>query len=142
MSLHIKEEFSTTLPTYFLWAAIIGSFQGIQEEDPLLLDTERLALGNKLPLLRDKGQENLYTLLQVLAHSTGMVTVSYCDFSINDNRVVNPAHVVLQCYRMMTGNKDAEFKNLKSQPSRLIASEIFEDKDYWTEKLIHEFPQK
>ena len=117
-------------------------FPGNSGEDPLLLDTERLALGNKLPLLREKGQENLYTLLQVLAHSAGMVTVSYCDFSINDNRVVNPAHVLLQCYRMMTGNKDAEFKNLKSQPSRLITSEIFEDKDYWTEKLIHDIPSK
>lgn len=115
-------------------------FPGDSGEDPLLLDTERLALGNKLPLLREKGQENLYTLLQVLAHSIGMVTVSYCDFSINDNRVMNPAHVLLQCYRMITRNKDADFKELKSQASKLVANEIFEEKDYWNEKLIQDSP--
>jgi ATP-dependent helicase/DNAse subunit B len=116
-------------------------FPGNSGEDPLLLDTERIALGNKLPLLRDIGQENLYTLLQVVAHSTA-VTVSYCDFSINDNRVVNPSYAILQCYRMMTGNQDAEFKDLKSLPSKLISNEIFEDKDYWIEKLVQDTPSK
>lgn len=117
-------------------------FPGNSGEDPLLLDTERFSLGNKLPLLRERGLENTYILLQVLAHSTGKVTVSYCDFSINDNRVVNPAHVILQCYRMITGNSDAEFKDLKSYSSNLIASEIFEDKDYWNEKLVQDSPTK
>ncbi|MDM5331680.1 PD-(D/E)XK nuclease family protein [Neobacillus sp. CF12] len=117
-------------------------FPGNSGEDPLLLDTERIALGNKLPLLRDRGMENTYMLLQALAHSTGSVTVSYCDFSIHDNRVVNPAYVILQCYRMVSGNKDAEFKDLKSYSSKLTASEIFEDKDYWNEKLVQDIPTK
>lgn len=117
-------------------------FPGNSGEDPLLLDTERIALGNKMPLLREMSHENTYTLLQALAHSTGKVTVSYCDFSIIDNRVINPAHVILQCYRMMKGNKDAEFNDLISQTSDLVSSEIFEDKDYWTKKLIHDNPSQ
>ncbi|MEH7332123.1 PD-(D/E)XK nuclease family protein [Neobacillus drentensis] len=110
-------------------------FPGNSSEDPMLLDTERIRLGNNLPLLREKGQESLYTLLQVLAQSAGRVTVSYCNFDINDNRSINPAFVVLQCYRLMTGNKEAEFKELRKLPSSIVADDIFEDKDYWNRKL-------
>lgn len=115
-------------------------FPGNASEDPLLLDTERVKLNSSLPLLSTKGQENLYTLLQVLAQSSGKVMVSYCDFDINDNRVVNPAFVVLQCYRLMTGNHDADFKALTSLPTTIIAEDIFDDKDYWNEKLTSDIP--
>jgi ATP-dependent helicase/DNAse subunit B len=113
-------------------------FPGNSGEDPLLLDTERVQLYHGLPLMREKGQENLYALLQVLAGSTGPVTVSYCHFDINGNRVMNPAFVVLQCYRMMTGNKEAEFNDLKSLDSALVATEIVEEKDFWCEQLAKE----
>ena len=117
-------------------------FPGNLSEDPLLLDTERIQLGNGIPLHREKGQENLYTMSQVLANSNGHVTVSYCNFDMNDNRVVNPAFIVLQCFRLITGNKDAEFKALKSLPSSIISSDIFEDKDYWNEKLTNDDSQQ
>jgi ATP-dependent helicase/DNAse subunit B len=115
-------------------------FPGNVSEDPLLLDAERSGLNRNLPLLSNKGQENLYLLLQVLAQSAGKVTVSYCDFDINENRVVNPAFVVLQCYRMMTGDREAEFKSLKNLPTTIIADDIFDDKDYWNEKLTSDVP--
>jgi ATP-dependent helicase/DNAse subunit B len=113
-------------------------FPGTAGEDPLLLDTERVQLYHALPLMREKGQENLYTLLQVLAGSTGPVTVSYCHFDMNGNRVMNPAFVVLQCYRLMTGNKEAEFKELKSLAASLVSTDIFEEKDFWNEQLVSE----
>lgn len=115
-------------------------FPGNASEDPMLLDAERVKLNSSLPLLSRKGQENLYTLLQVLAQSSGKVTVSYCHFDINDNRVVNPAFVVLQCYRLMTGNRDADFKALTSLPTKIISEDIFDDKDYWNEKLTSDIP--
>ncbi|MFL6558344.1 MAG: PD-(D/E)XK nuclease family protein, partial [Bacillus sp. (in: firmicutes)] len=37
-----------------------------------------------------------------------------------------------------TGNKDAEFKALKSLPSSIIANDIFEEKDYWNDKLTND----
>ncbi|PGY05661.1 PD-(D/E)XK nuclease family protein [Bacillus sp. AFS031507] len=125
-------------PNVFFVGLDNKKFPGNVSEDPLLLDAERIQLGNGLRLLREKGQENLYTLLQVLANSNGHVTVSYCHFDMNENRVVNPAFVVLQCYRLITGNIDAEFKSLKSLPSSIIATDIFEDKDYWNEKLTND----
>lgn len=143
--LHItsyKKAVYHSAPNVFFLGLDNRKFPGNSGEDPLLLDTERIALAKTMPLLREMSQENTYTLLQALAHSTGKVTVSYCDFSINDNRVINPAHVILQCYRMMTGNKDAEFNDLKLQTSDLVSSEIFEDKDYWTKKLIDDTPSQ
>ncbi|NHC42072.1 hypothetical protein G6549_19220 [Bacillus sp. MM2020_1] len=129
-------------PNVFFAGLDNKKFPGNASEDPLLLDTERIQLGNGLPLLREMGQENLYTMLQALANSTGHVRVSYCNFDMNNNRVVNPAFVVLQCYRLITGNKDADFKGLKSLPSAIIANEIFEDKDYWNEKLTNDRAQR
>ncbi|ETI69142.1 PD-(D/E)XK nuclease family protein [Neobacillus vireti] len=137
--LHIssyKNGIYNSRPTVFFAGLDNKKFPGNSSEDPLLLDIERIQLGNKLPLLREKGHVNLFILLQVLAQSTGTVTVSCCNFDINANRVVNPAFVFLQCYRLIAGNKDAEFKELASLPSTLIANDIFEEKDYWDEKLI------
>lgn len=117
-------------------------FPGNSSEDPLLLDRERMILGNHLPLLREKGRENLYTLLLAIAQTSGKVTVSYCHFNINDNRAVNPAHVILQCYRFVTGNQTADFKELQSLSVKLSANDIFEEKDFWNEKLIEDRPYK
>ncbi|WP_284035909.1 PD-(D/E)XK nuclease family protein [Neobacillus sp. 114] len=117
-------------------------FPGNAGEDPLLLDLERRKLSSSLPLRSEKGQINLYTLLQVMAQSAGTVTVSYCHFDINDNRVMNPAFVVLQCYRLMTGDQTADFKALKLLPTSIIAGDILDDKDYWNEKLADNQPAK
>ncbi|MGJ7913024.1 PD-(D/E)XK nuclease family protein [Neobacillus sp. LXY-1] len=113
-------------------------FPGNSSEDPLLLDQERMEINRDLPLLRDQGKVNLYRLLQLLAHSTGRVFISYCNYDMNDNRVVNPAFIVLQCYRLMTGQQDAEFKQLKTLQSSIIANDIFEDKEFWNEKLTND----
>jgi ATP-dependent helicase/DNAse subunit B len=131
-----KNGFYNSRTNVFIVGVDNKKFPGNSSEDPLLLDTERIALANNLPLLREKGQVNLYTMLQVLANSMGRVTVSYCNFDINENRLVNPAFVVLQCYRLITGNINAEFKGVTALPSSIIAIDIFEDKDYWNEKLI------
>jgi ATP-dependent helicase/DNAse subunit B len=143
--LHItsfKQGTYNSRPNVFFVGLDNRKFPGNSNEDPLLLDTERITLGNSLPLQTEKGQENLYSLLQALAQSSGKITVSYCHFNINENRVVNPAHVILQCYRLISGNKDAEFKELKALPSSIIATDIFEDKDYWNEKLTADSPVK
>lgn len=133
-----KQGVYNSRPNVFIVGLDNRKFPGAASEDPLLLDEERRNLSSQLPLLREKGQDNLYTLLQVMAHSTSRVTVSYCHFDINENRAVNPAFVVLQCFRLMTGNIDADFKALTALPSAIIAEDIFEDKDYWNEKLSAE----
>ena len=92
--------------------------------------------------MQDSGQEKLYSMLQLLAQSEGTVTVSYCHFDINDNKVVSPAHVFLQCYRMKMGEKNADFQDVKQLPSALVPKYIFDERDYWSTKLVEKNPLK
>jgi ATP-dependent helicase/DNAse subunit B len=115
-------------------------FPGSSNEDPLLLDEERERLGHLLPFMKNSVQENLYTMLQLLAQSRGSITVSYSHFDVNENRVVSPAYVFLQCYRLATGKKDAEFQELKQLPATLAPNEVVDECDYWSGKLIDSIP--
>lgn len=107
------------------------AFPGAGSEDPLLLDEERSELSDYLPIFQEKGNENFYTMLQLLSQTQGSVSFSYCSFAMNDNRTVNPAHIFLQGYRMVT-NPQADFKTVKKLPSPFSATLHFEDKDYWS----------
>jgi ATP-dependent helicase/DNAse subunit B len=111
-------------------------FPGGENENPLLLDTERNRLGNGLNVTEHKSQEKLYHLVQLLAQQEGEVSLSYCNFSVNDNRVVHPAHVFLQAYRMISGHHEADFKDVAKLPSSYIAEEFISEQDYWAQKVV------
>lgn len=113
-------------------------FPGESKENPLLLDTERNRLGNGLNVNEHKGQEKLYNLVQLFAQHEEDITLSYCNFAINENRVVHPAHVFLQAYRLISGKPDADFKDVAKIPSYFVAKELFNEKDYWAQKIIAE----
>ncbi len=111
-------------------------FPGGVNENPLLLDTERNRLGNGLNVNEHKSQEKLYHLVQLLAQQEGHISLSYCNFAVNENRVVHPAHVFLQSYRMTSGNHEADFKDLAKLPSSFVTEEIFSEQDYWAQKVV------
>ncbi len=114
------------------------SFPGEVTEDPLLLDTERERLGRDIPLLQSSGQERLYTMVQLLTQCEGRVTMSYCNFSISDNRVIRPAFLLLQTYRFVTGQPDCDFNKIAQLPSPLIPDTLFQKRDYWGRKFMEE----
>ncbi|MRH41320.1 hypothetical protein GH741_01365 [Aquibacillus halophilus] len=118
------------------------SFPGTPSEDPLLLDEERSKLSGYLPILQEAGKKNLYMMLQVLAHTSGPVSISYCSFDINDNRTVSPSHLFLQGYRMATNNPNSEFKDLKQLTVPLTPTDTFEEKDYWNRILEQDASQR
>ncbi|WP_175639297.1 PD-(D/E)XK nuclease family protein [Metabacillus schmidteae] len=122
------------------FAYIVGldsrKFPGSVNENPLLLDTERNRLGKGLNVNEHKSQENLYHLVQLLAQQEGHVSLSYCNFAVTDNRVVHPAHVFLQAYRMTSGHHDADFKDVAKLPSSYVAEELINEQDYWAQKVI------
>ena len=111
------------------------AFPGAPNEDPLILDKERKQLNEFMPILQEKGNNNLFTMLQLLAQTQGKVSFSYCTFSINDNRTVNPAHIFLQGYRMIMENPSADFEELAKLESPLTSPATFEAKDYWNQLL-------
>jgi RecB family exonuclease len=124
-------------PHVFILGLDNKRFPGDSSENPLLLDAEKVKLGNGLPLLSEKGKENTYTMLQLLAQSQGRVSISFSNFDINENRVVSPAHLFLQCYRLMTHKLDADFKELQKLPVK-ISTSVIEAKDYWNQMLSKE----
>lgn len=113
-------------------------FPGGVNENPLLLDTERNRLGNGLNVNEHKSQEKLYNLVQLLAQQEGHVSLSYCNFAVNDNRVVHPAHVFLQSYRMTSGNHEADFQALSKLPSFYVAEALWNEQDFWAQKMTAE----
>jgi CRISPR/Cas system-associated exonuclease Cas4 (RecB family) len=124
-------------PYVFIIGLDNKKFPGGSSEDPLLLDMERKKLGNRLPIMQDRGQEKLYSMLQLLAQSQGKVTVSYCHFDVNDNRAVSPSYLFLQCYRLVSGNHDADFNDIKQLPSTLALEDAFDERDYWNQYLVN-----
>ncbi|WP_143060124.1 PD-(D/E)XK nuclease family protein [Salinibacillus kushneri] len=115
----------------FIVGADNQSFPGMPSEDPLLLDEERQNLNSNLKRMKEKGEENQYTMLQLLALTDGPVSISYCSFNVHENRPVQPSYLFLQCYRAVTENTLADFKELKNLSSPSIPEDTFDDKDYW-----------
>ncbi|WP_195892871.1 PD-(D/E)XK nuclease family protein [Bacillus massiliigorillae] len=111
-------------------------FPARSSENPLLLDIERKKLGQLIPLKQDDVQLNLYKMLQILASTEGTITLSYCQFDINENRTVGPAHLLLQVYRMQSGKSDANFKDFEQAIPVINEQIIMEQKDWWLGKLV------
>ncbi|MFT4412305.1 PD-(D/E)XK nuclease family protein [Fredinandcohnia humi] len=112
-------------------------FPGNAQEDPLLLDIEREKLGNRLPLKKEKTKRDLYLMLQFFASSaTKQLTVSYCKFSINENRAITPSYLFLQCYRLQSGNHTADFNTLHKEVPLIDGSITVEQADWWSKKVM------
>lgn len=109
-------------------------FPGSQSENPLLLDKERSNLGKNIPLLQHSITKKNYVMLQLIASSAGHVHVSCCQFDINDNRLLSPSYLFLQCYRYITGDHDADFKQLQKEfPCKEV--ELVIKKEWWVPKV-------
>jgi RecB family exonuclease len=108
-------------------------FPGNSGEDPLLLDMEREKLGRFLPLEKDKSKRYLYFMSQLLATAANHeITVSYCRFNINENRVISPAYLFLQCYRIQSGDFSADFTTLQKNVPSVDRKHIVDREDWWT----------
>jgi len=112
-------------------------FPGSSGEDPLLLDIEREKLGRFLPLEKDKAKRNLYLMSQLLASAANHeITVSYCRFNVNENRVISPAFLFLQCYRIQSGDISADFTTLQKNVPGVDRKHIVAREDWWTYHII------
>jgi ATP-dependent helicase/nuclease subunit B len=112
-------------------------FPGQLREDPILLDVERQNLG--LGFLQRKYQvrENLYDMVHLLSALPGNVTLSYSSFDTVDNRDVFPSPLLLQYYRLKTGEKTKDYSQLLQSltdkkafvPKNL--TDVLDPNEYW-----------
>lgn len=140
-SLHVasyKQGLYTNRPYTFIVGLDNQRFPGIGNEDPLLLDIERMNFGERIHLMKTVAKENVLSMVQLLASCEGEVGVSYCNFDLNENRAINPSHLFLQCFRLKSGQVDADYRQLEQEFSCPIQPELIEEKDWWTSLLIEE----
>ncbi|AFM42759.1 hypothetical protein Desaci_3881 [Desulfosporosinus acidiphilus SJ4] len=99
-------------PHVFVVGLDANRFPGSRIEDPILLDVERENLGYELPLRGLRYKEKTYDLVQFLGTVSGSLTASYTAFDTAENRVVFPAAVLLQLYRLLTGDETQDYSDL------------------------------
>lgn len=88
-------------------------FPGRVTEDPILLDAEKIRISDKLPLNRDRTHENLYTMVQLLSGLEGEMRFCYPAFDPVENREQSPSPLLLQIYRMISGDPERDYSDLK-----------------------------
>jgi ATP-dependent helicase/nuclease subunit B len=86
-------------------------------EDPVLLDSERLRINESLIRSHDRTQEAVYSALVRLATITAdpntRVTLSYSCRNVREYRQTFPSWVLLQAFRVVSGDATATFHALQ-----------------------------
>ncbi len=120
-------------------------FPGKATQDPILLDVEREALSGELEQLALKAGESIYAMVQLLA-SRGAhcwkLTFSFPSFDTVENREESPSPLLLQVYRLVSGNRKADYSTFLKEigprkgfvpPS---SREALSQGEWWMNRLI------
>ena len=99
-----------------------GRFPGAGAQDPILLDAERASLaGGELPGAVQRLEERQFELAALLSRLRGPVHLSWPAWDASEARSLAPSPVVLQAYRLMTGDRNAGFNNLEEHAGNPVA---------------------
>lgn len=101
--------------TTFVLGLDAAAFPGGGNQDPVLLDSERRQISPHLPLLAHEPEERLYHMARVLVSRRGRLVLSYSAFDPVENRPSFPAAILLQAFRLKTGNPSADYSNLAEE---------------------------
>ena len=121
-------------PFTFIVGLDSGSFPGSTREDPLLLDRERLRLGQgELPFANERTAEARFHLAQLVARHRGTLLMSYARWDPSEARALSPAPELLQALRLREGDQTLDFEDLNAHlglsESRLPRPELRADLD-------------
>ena len=121
-------------PFTFIVGLDSGSFPGSTREDPLLLDRERLRLGQgELPFASDRTAEARFHLAQLVARHRGTLVLSYARWDPSEARALSPAPELLQALRLREGDRTLDFEDLNAHlgmsESRLPRPDLRADLD-------------
>ncbi len=116
---------------------------GVGEQDPVLNDSDRKALGDALPTSTDVIEERSFRLAALLARLRGSVTLSYAAWSAAEARTIPPSPVLLQALRL--GRRDATptFEDLHRVLGDVIGpvprhGPALDEDDVWMQALDHD----
>ena len=121
-------------PLTFIVGLDSTHFPGSAIEDPLLLDRERLRLGQgELAFASDRAADARFNLAHLVARLRGTIVVSYARWDPGEARALSPAPELLQALRLMKGDRTLDFEDLERHlgvtESRLPRVELRADLD-------------
>lgn len=83
-------------------------------QDPILLDEERIALSSSLSLSSMRVSEGLYQMASMIAGLRGKVTFSCSTYDTIQERTTFPSSLLLQVYRLATGDYTGSYEDLEN----------------------------
>lgn len=89
-----------------------GRFPGTGAQDPVVLDSERRSLARDLPTTEARLERKLDNFARLLARLRGSVTLSYACVDLVENREKFPSQVVLNAFRIVSGERSGDFTAL------------------------------
>jgi len=131
-------------PYNFIVGMDSAKFPDSAHDESILLDTEKKNSGRINPN-KEKGKESRYKMLQLLTSLKGKIILSYSRFDTQGNRELAPSSLILQLYRLKTGNKQKDYsdfyKSFKNTsgfiPGKL--NEILDSADWFLYSARHNF---
>ncbi len=124
-------------------------FPGQSKEDPVLLNVERDALGNHLPMHGSRPVENLHEMVQLLAArgpDCRRLTLSFSSYDTVESREAFPSSLLLQVYRLVSHDKGKGYSELMAALGRrqgiipLQESDSLSEAGWWMNRIIRQGP--
>jgi len=131
-------------PYNFIVGMDSAKFPDSAHDGSILLDAEKKNTGRINPN-KGKGKESQYKILQLLASLKGKIILSYSRFDTQGNRELAPSSLILQLYRLKTGDEQkdySDFYNSFQDTSGFIPGkpqEILDSADWFLYSARHNF---
>jgi len=131
-------------PYNFIVGMDSAKFPDSAHDGSILLDAEKKNTDRINPS-KEKGKESRYKMLQLLTSLKGKIILSYSRFDTQDNRELAPSSLMLQLYRLKTGDKQKDYSNFYSSfqdTSGFIPDkprEILDSADWFLYSARHSF---
>jgi ATP-dependent helicase/nuclease subunit B len=94
---------------------------GLVGQDPLLLDSDRRALGDELPTSNELHRERAFRLAALFARLPGGVTLSYSAWDATQARGLGPSPVLLQALRLSRSDPTLTYLDLDAELGRVVS---------------------
>jgi hypothetical protein len=91
-----------------------AAFPGTITGDPILTDEDRQNLSEQLELSYEAARERAFQIGQVFARIRGHVCLSYSTQGLADGSQIFPSPLLLQAYRLSSGNPAAGYEDLEN----------------------------
>jgi len=109
-------------------------FPGSAAEDAILLDIEKQRLSENIVQNKEKPNENIYRLVELMSGLKGYITLIYSSFDTAENRNRIPSSFMLQVYRMINKNLSAGYTDLKNhfrKTEGYITQNAMDESEFW-----------